>query len=85
MVQYKVDMGSDGNIMSLNIITKLLPSTTTNQLVTAKDATKLRTYYHTTIAQLGRCRVKIEIMANTKKTFLCNSRKWRSVIRHARH
>ena len=36
MVPYKVDMGSDGNIMSFNIFTKLFPSTTTDQLMATK-------------------------------------------------
>ena len=49
MVPYKVDMGSDGKIRTFNIFTKLYPSTTMDQLVATKDATKLRTYSHTTI------------------------------------
>ena len=58
MVTYKVDMGSDGNIMPFNIFTKLFPSITTDQLPATKDATRLRTYNHTTITQLGRCKVE---------------------------
>ena len=51
MVPYKVDTGSDGNIMPFNIFTKLFSSTTMDQLVATKDATKLRTYNHTIITQ----------------------------------
>ena len=57
MVPYKVDTGSDGNIMLFNIFTKLFPNATTNQLVVTKDAPKLRIYNCITITQLGNCRV----------------------------
>ena len=67
MVPYKVDMGSDGNIMPFNIFTKLFPSTTTDQLVVTKDATKLRTYNCTTITQLGKCTEEIENDGKCKK------------------
>ena len=60
MVPYKVDTGSDGNIIPFDIFTKLFPSTTKDQLVATKDATKLRTYNLTKITQLGRCKVEIE-------------------------
>ena len=60
VVLYKVDMGSDGNIMPFNIFTKLFPSTTADQLVATKDATKLRTCNYRTITQLGRCKIEIE-------------------------
>ena len=53
---YKVDMGSDGNIMLFNIFTKLFPNTTADQLAATKDATKLGPYDCTTITQLGRCK-----------------------------
>ena len=36
MVPYKVDMGSDGNIMPFNKVTKLFPSATMDQLVAKK-------------------------------------------------
>ena len=64
VVSYKVGMGSDGNIESFNIFTKLFPSATADQLAATKDAPKLRTYNYTTITQLGRCKVEIE--NNTK-------------------
>ena len=74
---------SDRNIMPINIFTKLFPSTTMDHLVATKDATRLRIYNCTTITQLGIC--KLKIMTNAKMHFLCSSRKWRSIIRHARH
>ena len=52
IVPYKVNMCSDGNIMSFIILTKLLLSTTMDQLVATKDATRLRTYNHTTITHI---------------------------------
>ena len=67
MVPYKVDMGNDGNIMPFNIFTKLFPSTTTDQLVAARDATKLRAYNCTTITQLGRCKKEIKNNGKHKK------------------
>ena len=66
-VLYKVDMGSEGNIMLFNIFTKCFSSTTMDQLVATKDVTQLRTYSCTTITQLGRCKVEIKIMTNAKK------------------
>ena len=54
MVPYKVDMGSDGNIMPFHVFTKLFPSATMDQHVATKNATKLRIYNLTTITQLGR-------------------------------
>ena len=62
-------MGSDRNIMPFNIFTKVFPSKTTDQLMATKDATKLRTYKHTTIAQLGRCKVEIENNDKCKNAF----------------
>ena len=70
MVPCKVDMGCDGNIMPFNIFKKLFPSTTEDTLVTTKDTTMLRTYNSTTITQLGRCDVLIEISVNAKKPSL---------------
>ena len=69
MVPYKVDTGSDGNIMPLNIFTKLFPRPTMDQLATTKDAKKLRTYNCTTITQLGRCKVEIKNNYKHKNAF----------------
>ena len=69
MVPYKVDMGSDGNIIPFQIFTKLFPSATKDQLVETKDVTKLRIYNHT-VTQLGRDRVEIENNDKCKKNAL---------------
>ena len=66
---YKVDTGSDGNIMLFNIFTKLFSSTTANQLVATKHAMKLRTYNHTKITKLGRCKVETENNKKCKNAF----------------
>ena len=68
MVPYKVGIGSDENITPFYIFTKLFPSTTMDQLVATKGATKLRTYNSTTITQLGRCKGEIE---NNDKCKIC--------------
>ena len=60
VMQYKVDMDSDGNIMLFNLFTKLFPTTAEDQLAAIKDAMKLRTYICTTITQFGRFKVEIE-------------------------
>ena len=60
VVPYKVDMGSDRNIMPFNIFTKLFPRTTADKLAATKDVTNLWTYNCATITQLGRCKVQIE-------------------------
>ena len=65
----KIDMGSDWNIIPFIIFTKLFPSTTTDQLVATKDATKLRTYNCGTITQLTRCKVEIENNNKCKDAF----------------
>ena len=52
MVPYKVDMGSDGNIMPLCIYKKLIPRATIEQLVATRDTNiKLKMYNPTTITQ----------------------------------
>ena len=61
MVLYKLDPGSDVNIMPFHIFKKLYPGSTKEQLATKKNNyIKLRTYDSTTVTQLGRCTVKIE-------------------------
>ena len=53
-VPYKVDTGSDGNIMPLNIYKKLFPKITNEQLVATKNKNiLLRMYNKTTITQLA--------------------------------
>ena len=59
MVPYKVDMGSDGNIMPLHIYKKLFPKITNEQLVTTKhNSLQIKSYNKTAITQLGTCIVE---------------------------
>ena len=61
IVPYKVDTGSDGNIIPLHIYKKLFPRVANEQLMAAKTINEqLTTYNRTTITQLGMCTVKIE-------------------------
>ena len=66
-VPFKVDTGSDGNIMPFNIFKKLFPNTTEDRLATTKDTTMLRSYKSITITQLGRCGVVNENSSKCKK------------------
>ena len=72
MVPYKIDTGSDGNIMPLHMYKKLFPNITNVQLSTTKNKNVLlKTYNKTTITQLGMCTVIVEHKNNKKKcTFL---------------
>ena len=54
-------MGSDGNIMALQIYRGLFPSATKEQLVaTTNKKTQLETYNRTIVTQLGIFKVKVE-------------------------
>ena len=65
---YKIDTGSDGNMMSWHIFKKLFPSFTEAKLKkTIKRHTKLKTYNKTVIMQLGTCTVTINFKDNKKK------------------
>ena len=57
-VPHKAATGSDGNIMPLHRYKKLFPRETKEQL--AATNIKLKMYNHTTITQLGTCKVKME-------------------------
>ena len=53
MLSYKIDMGSNGNIMPLHVYKKLFPNITNEQLAKTKDkSVLLKTYNKTTITQL---------------------------------
>ena len=53
-MHYKVDTGSDGNIMPFYMYKQLFPRATVKQLAATKDTKiKLKTYNQTTITQLG--------------------------------
>ena len=61
MVLYKIDTGSDGNIMSLHVYKKLFPIITNDRsAATINKNVVLKMYNKTTITQLGTCRVIIE-------------------------
>ena len=67
---YKVDTGSNGNLMSLPIYKKLFPRATREQLAATRNKNiKLKTYNSTTIKLLDRCKVRIE---NHNKVKICN-------------
>ena len=53
MVPYKVDTGSDGNIMPLNIFKKMFPKITNEQFVATKNKNiLLKAYNKTAITQV---------------------------------
>ena len=66
-IPYKIDMGSEGNIMPLYIFKKLFKNITEEQLKTSiKSHIRLCTYNKTNIMQLGTCAVLIKFK-NVKK------------------
>ena len=66
-IPYKIDTGSEGNIMPLIMFKKLFKNTTEEQLQKSiKSHIRLRTYNKTNIAQLGMCVVVIKFK-NIKK------------------
>ena len=68
MVPYKVDTGSDVNIMPLHIYNKLVPKITDEQLADTKNNNlPLRMYNKTTITELGTCIVELEHKNSKKK------------------
>ena len=68
MVLYKIDMGSDNNIMPLHIYKKLFPKITNELLATTRNKNiLLKTYNRTIITQLGMCAVEVEHRNNKKK------------------
>ena len=68
IILYKIDTGSDGNIMPCYIFKKLFPRVTEAELMkTIKNHIKLKTYNKTVIAQLGTCMVIINYKDNKKR------------------
>ena len=67
IIPYKIDTGSDGNIMLWHIFKKLSPRVTNSQLAETIKRYKLKTYNKTFITQLGTCTVTIEHKNNRKK------------------
>ena len=71
MVAYKIDTGSDGNIIPELMFKILFPKVTDEQLATTKNKhILLKTYYKTRITQLGTCTVLVE-HKNSKKKCKC--------------
>ena len=67
-IQYKIDTGSDGNIMPWYLFKKLFPRVTKAELPkTIKNHIKLKMYNETVITQLGTCMVIINYKYNKKK------------------
>ena len=68
IIPYKIDTGSDGNIMPWYIFKNLFPRVTESQLVkTIKNNIKLKIYNQTYINQLGMCMVIISYKNNRRK------------------
>ena len=68
IIPYKIDTGSDGNIIPWYIFKKLFPRVSESQLTkTIKDHIKLKKYNKTFIAQLGTCAVIIAHKNNRRK------------------
>ena len=86
-VPYKIDMGSDRNIMPLHIFKKLFPGVTNEQIAdTINKCILLKKYNKMTITQLGTCKLMIEHKNNRKKCqFFVVPSKWSGVIGYARH
>ena len=83
-IPYKIDTGSEGNIMPLYIFKKLFKNMLAEQLKgSIKSNIKLKTYNGTDITQLGTCAVTIKF----KKALcvFCSSGKWPGISRDARH
>ena len=67
-ILYKIDTGSDANIMPWYIFKKLFPRVTEAELTkTVKSHIKLKMYNKTVITQLGMCVVIINYRGNKKK------------------
>ena len=67
-VLYKIDTGSDGNIMPQYIFKKLFPRVTEAKIKKPlKTHIKLKIYKKTVITQLGTCAVFIDYNNNKKK------------------
>ena len=68
VIPYKIDTGSDGNIMAWYIFKELFPRVTEAELTkTIKNHIKLKTYHKTYITQLGTSVVIINYKNNKNK------------------
>ena len=81
---YKVDTGSDGNIMSFNIYKKLFPKATMELLAATRD-TKIKLKCMSNISNIIR-HMQSKIRTQMKSMqFVYSSMKWTSIIRYARY
>ena len=86
-IPYKIDTGSEGNIMPLYIFKKLFKNIPEEQLKgSIKCNIKLKTYNGTHITQLGTCVITIKFK-NSKKALcvFCSSGKQPGATQDARH
>ena len=89
-ILYKIDTGSEGNLMPLYIFRKLFKNMSEEQIKrSVKGNIKLKMYngiHIMHIMQLGMCTLHIKFKNIKKKMcILCSSRKWTGFIRDARH
>ena len=72
-IPYKIDTGSEGNIMPLHIFKKLFKNMPEEQLKgSMKSNIKLKVYKSTYITQLGTCIVTIEFKNSKKHCVFCS-------------
>ena len=86
-IPYKINTGSEGNIMPLYIFKKLFKNMAEEQLKRSiKGNIKLKTNNRTHITQLGTYKVLVKVK-NLKKAMciFCSSRKWPGTAWDARH
>ena len=70
-ILYKIDTGSEGNVILLFMFKKLFKNTTEEQLQKfIKSHIRLKMYNRTNITQLGTCMVTIKF-ENIKKRCVC--------------
>ena len=85
-VPYKIDTGSEGNLIPLYILKKLFKDMPEEQLkCSIKSNIKLKTYNGTHITQLGICAVIIKFKKFKKMCILYSFRKWSGTAWDARH
>ena len=73
MIPYKIDTGSNGNIMPMHIFKNLFPGLTNEQLAANINKFILLKMYNKIIMQLGMCKVVAEHKNNKKNVNFCSS------------
>ena len=59
-VKYRINSGSDGNLMPLKIFKTLFPKSTIEPLHATKNSVVLKTHNQSNIEQLGVCTVRLK-------------------------